>query len=254
MAIPLLRKIGLGACISYFGMIGTMQAYASVVIGGTRVVFAAPASETTVKLTNPGSLPGLVQAWIDVGDPQASPDTIQTPFTVTPPVSRVDPGKAQTLRIFRFENNMPGDRESVYWLNVLEVPPKPDVADETSRMQLAFRTRIKLFYRPEGLKGSPQDAPGQVIWQLVKENAQLQLEGFNPTPFHVSYSQVQLGSGDKAPRTGSGDMIGPGQRKRFPLVGGMAAEAAPQVHWQAINDQGGDIDGTSPFSRTAPTP
>ncbi len=50
---------------------------------------------------------------------------------------------------------LPKDRESVFWFNVLEVPPKPDAATvaNQSLLQLAFRTRIKLFYRPEALKG-----------------------------------------------------------------------------------------------------
>lgn len=61
---------------------------------------------------------------------------------------------------------LPKDRESVFWFNVLEVPPKPDAATvaNQSLLQLAFRTRIKLFYRPEALKGNPSEAPLALKW------------------------------------------------------------------------------------------
>ncbi|PJI52023.1 molecular chaperone EcpD, partial [Methylobacterium radiotolerans] len=54
---------------------------------------------------------------------------------------------------------MPQDKESVFWLNVLEIPPK-DKANQ-NLLQMAFRSRIKLFYRPAGLKGKAEDAPSQ---------------------------------------------------------------------------------------------
>ncbi|TAI77335.1 hypothetical protein C1459_13710, partial [Klebsiella pneumoniae] len=42
------------------------------------------------QLSNNADRPALAQAWLDNGDADATPDTITTPFIITPPISRVD--------------------------------------------------------------------------------------------------------------------------------------------------------------------
>jgi chaperone protein EcpD len=61
---------------------------------------------------------------------------------------------------------VPQDRESVFWLNVLEIPPKP--VGKANHIQLTVRSRLKLFYRPAGLAGSPKAAVAQLRWRLVR--------------------------------------------------------------------------------------
>lgn len=80
---------------------------------------------------------------------------------------------------------LPKDRESVFWFNVLEVPPKPDAAKAANQslLQLASCTRIKLFYRPEGLSGIPSDAPLALKWsgQHLKAKRHYALITLRPT-------------------------------------------------------------------------
>jgi chaperone protein EcpD len=100
------------------------SAHASVVISGTRVVYQAKEREVTVKLSNEGSSPALVQVWLDTGNPNATPDESDVPFTLTPPLFRLDPKKGQSLRLIYTQEPLPQDKESLFWLNVLEVPPR----------------------------------------------------------------------------------------------------------------------------------
>ncbi len=58
-------------------------------------------------------------------------------------------------------------------------------------MRFAFRIRTKVFFRPQGLSGSPQDAPGQLIWTLHTGKPAV-LRVFNPSPFHVTFHDVAL--------------------------------------------------------------
>ncbi|WP_251677901.1 fimbria/pilus periplasmic chaperone [Escherichia coli] len=62
-----------------------------------------------------------------------------------PPINRVDPGKGQTLRVTFTDLPLPTDRESVFWLNVLEIPTRYEPKSNDNYLQVAFRTRIKLF-------------------------------------------------------------------------------------------------------------
>ncbi|XNM61473.1 fimbria/pilus periplasmic chaperone [Escherichia coli] len=88
----------------------------------------------------------LVQSWLDTGDDNAEPGSFQ---------SLLLPRRQYRVSCQTWANNqinvhrrtsLPKDRESVFWFNVLEVPPKPDaekVANQ-SLLQLSRRSRIKL--------------------------------------------------------------------------------------------------------------
>jgi P pilus assembly chaperone PapD len=237
-------RTALAAGLLATSLFGALPTYASVVIAGTRVIYNGGEREVTVKLTNEGKSPALTQIWLDKGDPKAAPSTIDVPFVVTPPVTRIDPGKGQTLRILHAGAQLPQDKESVFWLNVLEIPPKPG-ADEAdaNRLQLAFRSRIKLFYRPQGLKGNAQEAPAQVRWKVVPAGKHPALEASNPTQYHVSFADIEVSGGGKTAKFDDGGMVGPGETKQFPLTGELAPSGELKVHYHAINDFGGPLEG-----------
>ena len=102
----------------------TPPATAGVVVNGTRVVYPADKREVTVSIRNAGETPSLVQAWLDAGDPHSKPGEAKVPFVLTPPLFRLDPTKVQSLRLVYTHDALPVDRESLFWLNVLDVPPR----------------------------------------------------------------------------------------------------------------------------------
>lgn len=226
-------------------------AQASVVIDGTRIVFPAQEREVTLKLANAGKFPALVQAWLDKGDPSVSPEKADVPFTMTPAVFRLDPNKAQALRIIYTKEPLPQDRESLFWLNVLEVPPKGEGGNQ---LQLAFRSRIKLMFRPQGLAGSAEDAPSQVRWEMVaaeggKGHA---LRATNPTAYHVNLGQVELDANGRRFDAGS-SYVPPHGSKLFPITGLAQRPSGPaEVVFSAINDYGGPLKGRQPLGVTPP--
>lgn len=169
-------------------------AHASVVITGTRVIFPGASREVSIKLDNNGKAPALVQTWMDTGNEKAAPESIKVPFVLTPSIFRLDPGKGQTLRMVYTGEPLPADKESLFWLNVLEIPPKARNDDGTNKIQLAFRSRIKVMYRPEGLPGTPEDAARQLTWEIVhREGAKgYELAVSNPSPYIVNLGSIEL--------------------------------------------------------------
>ncbi|WP_230472936.1 fimbrial biogenesis chaperone [Enterobacillus tribolii] len=164
-------------------MLVSVAASASVVITGTRVIYPSDSREVSVKLSNVGKSPVLIQSWIDTGDIDATPEKIDVPFTITPPINRVDPDKGQTLRIGALPAELPSDQESLFWLNVLEIPAiKQQSVTTENYLKMAFRTRIKMFYRPKGLPESPAQAADSLIWKA--SGAEVRVE--NPSPYFVS--------------------------------------------------------------------
>ncbi|MEB4677619.1 fimbrial chaperone [Enterobacteriaceae bacterium G50] len=223
----------------------SVNAFADIIISGTRIIYPADKKEVNVRLENKGNHPLLIQNWLDTGDDNADPSQIKVPFTTTPPVSRVESRHGQTVKVmFTGTTALPTDKESVFWFNVLEVPPKPkasDNADDTKNLlQLAFRTRIKLFYRPSGLTGEPSEAPGKLKWMLT--NSQLQVN--NPTPYHVSFNDISLQSGGKSFKVDS-RMVAPFSQVTFAIEGLSGNVSSGKIVFKAINDYGGTIDGSA---------
>ncbi|HGM5491400.1 TPA: molecular chaperone [Serratia fonticola] len=220
---------------------------ASIVISGTRVIYPSDAKEVTLKLQNKSSLPLLVQSWMDAGDANAAPEDSDVPFMIMPPVARIEPAKAQTLRISATPmTHHATDRETLYWINVLEVPPQSK--GENNYLSIAYRNRLKVFYRPSTLADLSAKSMEQVSWQLQGEK----LIAKNPTPYHISYASVLLpGHGSASVAGSDGGMIAPFSEQTFLLKrSNKAIKGAPNsVIANVINDYGAFIEKTYPLSR-----
>lgn len=226
-------------------------AHAAVVIGGTRVVFPGQARDVSLKVENKGGEPALVQVWIDDGDETSSPSTARAPFAVTPPVFRIDPGQAHTLRIVHVGEGAPKETEDLYWLNVLEIPPKPAEAQRKNVLQFAFRHRLKLFHRPESLPSPPAKAIEGLRWTLERDGEAASLKVDNPSPYHVSFNTVALATekGATAPLALGGGMVGPGAAMRFKLPAKRHGVQGGKVDFVTINDFGAAIPGSAALER-----
>lgn len=228
-----LSAMGWGSLLAAF--LSCTQANASVVIATTRVVYPAESSEVTVRLSNEGRYPSLVQVWVDEGGPEEAEDELQGPFNVTPGLLRLDPGKRQSLRVFHDSRAMPTDRESLYWLNVLDVPPK---GGGDNSLQISLRTRIKLFYRPQGLTAKPADAHARLTWRLVRESQGWVLHADNPTPYHVNLAKLEAVHPGSALPASVGH-VAPLSSARFALSSAPSRpDAVSQVRYQYLDDYG----------------
>lgn len=227
----------------------SFSACASVVIMGTRVIYPEQKKSINVQLHNGENSPSLVQAWLDTGNATRSPDSVKVPFIITPPVSRIEPGTGQTLRIMYTGEPLPRDRESVYYLNVLDIPSVPEFRKNKTRdinenyLQLAVRSRIKLFFRPGTLSQSPSDARRQVTWSLIHREGQAFLRADNQTPYFVTYRKISLKSVQGILSFRQPGMVSPYSVKDFASPGKNIYGTS--VIWTAINDYGGDEEGRS---------
>ncbi|NOL49181.1 fimbria/pilus periplasmic chaperone [Pelistega europaea] len=220
--------------------------YANVIILGTRVVYPANQKNVTVQLTNESDTPALVQSWIDNGDLNASPDQIKTPFVITPPVTRVESKRGQSLRITYTGEALPTDKESIFYFNVLDVPPKPKTkGGNQNYLQIAIRSRLKLFFRPTGLPYPVHEAYDKVTWRVDTSAGKPLLVVHNPSPYYITYSQITLEQGSQKVEVNQPDMVAPMSEASFPLPSN--AIRSGSIKWAIINDFGGKQTGSSPL-------
>lgn len=234
------RSLWFAGCMSAVFLWSSM-ANAGIVITGSRVVYPAKDREVTVKMTNNAEEPSLVQAWVDKGDAKLTPDKADGPFLITPPITRVEAKKGQALRlVYTGDDAASKKQESVFWLNVLDVPPMPK-DKEANFLQVAVRSRLKIFYRPDGLPGSPAESAQGLKWSVVQTGSGFAVRATNGGAFHVSLSSISVQANGKSYQVKPEDvkMVAPGASETFPVQGlSTAPGAGTQVDYQWMNDWG----------------
>jgi chaperone protein EcpD len=226
------------------------HATAGIVVNGTRVVYPAVKREVTISIRNTGETPSLVQSWLDAGDPHSKPGESSVPFVLTPPLFRLDPSKVQSLRLVYTHDPLPEDRESLFWLNVLDVPPRAAAnPDLPNQLDLAFKHRMKVFFRPASLTGSAADAPPRLRWKALSSEGKLVgIQASNPTAYHVSLTQISATIAGH-PVIAKADMVGPFASRTFDLPDPVTAPGgAVALEYWFVNDYGGTVNGTASAS------
>ncbi|ELX9910851.1 TPA: fimbria/pilus periplasmic chaperone, partial [Escherichia coli] len=138
----MIRKKILMAAIPLFVISG---ADAAVSLDRTRAVFDGSEKSMTLDISNDNKqLPYLAQAWIENENQEK---IITGPVIATPPVQRLEPGAKSMVRLSTTPDisKLPQDRESLFYFNLREIPPRSEKANV---LQIALQTKIKLFYRP----------------------------------------------------------------------------------------------------------
>lgn len=218
------------------------SAHAGVVLGGTRLIYPGSDREVTLSVANKGMAPALVQSWVDDGAADASPESSRAPFIVTPPITRIEPQQSQTLRVLFHGQPLPADRESLFWLNVLEVPPMVRTAGDRSLLQLAIQSRIKLFYRPSGIAVSLHEAAQALSWRVHQDGDAISLVSHNTSALHISFGSIRLYRSGRVLANSEGTtMVAPGGEVMFMLAPATTSAVHGQenvVEFEYINDYG----------------
>jgi len=218
----------LSLCVGLLSLFAVNQAMAGISLSSTRLIFDGKHKEAGITVRNSGA-DVLIQSWVDTDNDEAS-----VPFAVTPPLVRVSDGEQQILRVIYEGTGMPKDRESVVWLNVQEIPQSAKTANT---LQLAVRQRIKLFFRPAGLKNNAYQAPAELTWRLNERAGKTILELKNPGLYHVSIADITVQSGNISEHPFDSMMIAPGEQKEFALKH-LQAASSPRLSFSSINDYG----------------
>lgn len=215
------------------GVVVTHQASAALALDRTRVIYPGGEKAVTVTVHNENpSLPYLAQAWLE--DDKGK--KITSPLAVVPPLQRVEAGAASQLQIRGLPalDALPQDRESVFYFNLREIPPR---SKEPNTLQLALQTRIKLFYRPKSIQltRAQMATPWQDKLTMTRQGDSYVVN--NPTPYYINLVSAGSKNKDEArAKQFRPVMIKPNDSA--PLgVSAAALGASPAVAY--INDYGG---------------
>ncbi|MFK9082743.1 molecular chaperone [Pseudomonas neuropathica] len=231
---PAQVRSGALSCVLFGALITWLPtSYGALTISSTRVVFDSDKRNVSLTVSNPSNKPFAVQTWVNTA---ADDQTTAVPFIASPPLFRLNAGKEQQVQINGLPNKLPKDRESLFYFNVQEIPQLE--ANEVNQLNIALRTRIKLFYRPVELKTNALDSLKELNWSIKTIDGKSRLVVTNPTPFHVSFVRIELLANGQKVSLKDTPMALPLDSSTYELDG-LKPVPGMQVSFSAITDYGG---------------
>lgn len=220
------------ALLSLATLLTVQPAAAAISLDRTRVVFNGQDKSVSLSIGNQNEqLPYLAQAWIE----NERDEKISSPLVVVPPIQRLEPGAKSQVKIQGLPalNQLPQDRESLFYFNLREVPPR---SDKANTLQIALQTRVKLFYRPEALTKAPiaSSSPWQERLTLTRQGDQYVVN--NPTPFYITLIDASDRVNGNTPDAFEPVMLAPRSQATL-SVGVKVLGAKPVLTY--VNDYGG---------------
>ncbi|WP_198138472.1 fimbria/pilus periplasmic chaperone [Photobacterium sp. SKA34] len=150
----------------------------------TRYIYNEGQGDITLNISNDTDVNYGGQVWIDN---LHKVNTKSVNFIVLPSMFKIVKNGRQIIRLKNIGNDIRKDQESLFFINVLEMPPRPKNAPD-SFMQVALQTRVKLIYRPSSLQKSRLAAEKEIKIERVNHSYQL----INPTPYYFAISKVKV--------------------------------------------------------------
>lgn len=215
------------------GLVVSMgPAHAGISLDRTRMILTGKSISTSANLTNTSpDVPFLAQSWIE----DDKGNKITSPLLVLPALQRIDGGQKGVVRVTKTNgiDALPQDRESIFYLNVREIPPKPKKANV---LQLSMQSRIKLFYRPTAIIPDKKSEVWQSKLAFKKEGNKFVAD--NPTPYFITVIGLARGAftkGGERITTFPGIMVPPKSTLDIPVTNVNVNEFSMMY----VNDYGG---------------
>ncbi|HEY3592094.1 MAG TPA: fimbria/pilus periplasmic chaperone [Buttiauxella sp.] len=247
MRVKFCRKV-FGVITVFLLMLST-YATASVTMLNTRVIYPSDAQSQTVQFTNDDTIPYVMQVWSDINNPTSTPDNADGPFITVPALFRIEPKTGQSVRLVFTGKKLPHDRESVFYLDTIQIPPKNTAGNAQNQMMIVLRNRMKIFYRPKEITGSPDDVAKKIRFSLSEEKGRWVLTATNDSGYYASLISASVVKGNKNIPFNV-DMVPPKSQLHWTLNKNESSlSGAQKVKFTLVNDYGGHTDAEAVLNK-----
>ncbi|TCM69173.1 fimbrial chaperone protein [Acinetobacter calcoaceticus] len=230
-------------------LLSVSTAYAGVVLNGTRVIFNDGQKEKTIQLQNKDHYPNLIQLWIDEGDVSSSIETAQAPFVISPQVFRLNANTSQIVRlVFTGQQQVPNDRESLYYMNFSEFPAAKKQDSDENRLMVVFNNRVKVFYRPKNIMGNASDVQTKLQMKLHTQGTSHQLHIENPTAYFANIQQLSIQTAAQDIVVKRNEMIAPKSSVTWDVPTNYKDSQQSKIKFNLINDYGSLLSNEIPLN------
>lgn len=159
----------------------TTSSHAAFVLNSTRYIFDESKDNISLQVDNQSSQEYGGQIWIE----NQEQNDKNVYFVPSPTFFKVTGQHKQVLRILKINDMLPKDKESLFWINVQEIPKAPK--DGTNALSIALHTQVKMIYRPDILKDKRENAEKNI--KLINDESGTVL--FNDSPYYFAVINVK---------------------------------------------------------------
>lgn len=241
------RQLICGVLMVAISMVSNSVA-ASVIMLGTRVIYPEGTNEQVLRFSNPDDHPNLVQVWLDRGNSAADKNNSEPPFAVSPPVFRMESNSGQVVRLSYVGGALPEDKESLFFLNFVQVPALKSSAVDSNQLVLTVRSRLKVFYRPRGLAN---DADARIVRDSLsftrdKGNSRT-ITARNDSGYYIVVQRASVELGGQETEVARATLIPPRQEVSWTLPPASTGSGKQRLKLKIINDFGADVEQDYPI-------
>lgn len=225
--------------ISFLGAL-SCYSFAGIIADSSRVIYNEGVPQKSVMLANTNTYSIFAQTWVDNGE--SNPNFEKAPFVVVPAVFALKPAEIKSINLIYNEMELPKDRESVFWLNLYEIPAVSRDSLNKDYLNLAMNTQIKIFYRPKVLNNFDLNkVQKELKFSWVENSQKMLLEAENPSPYYINIIGISLSNHASHSKLNNeiDNMISPFSKKTYQVENqNFMKEKNNTLEYILINDQG----------------
>lgn len=173
--------------LAFLSVILAQTACASVVLVGTRVIYPENKPFVSLNFRSSDNVPSIIDMWVSK-EAESTASQNDAPFIMTPSIFRIDPNKGQTIKLLYTGTKPTSDRESVYYLNFLQMPASDK---NVNNLLVTYKSTVKIFYRPSSLTQNVDDIDSYIEVDLRKISSGT-ITVINNSEFHVNPVSLTL--------------------------------------------------------------
>ncbi|WP_058120508.1 fimbrial chaperone [Photobacterium kishitanii] len=203
-------------------------AVSAFMLDGTRFIFEEGNKNISVVVNNKSQQTYGGQVWVE----NLLLPNSEIAFVPVPSFFKIDKEQNQLIRLLKVTDDMPKDKESIFRLNIQEIPPinksKPNA------VVIAVNTQVKLIYRPKSLINKRENEEEKIF--LKTKGDQLSL--INPTPYYFAITSIKIDGHNASVSKDLSFKLGTFAPRSTILLKGINIKQNSSVILEAIDDYG----------------
>jgi P pilus assembly chaperone PapD len=229
-------RIAALACAGLVSLVSLPAFSEGIALGAVRLIYSSDQKGINLSVINGASNPYLVMSRLSLT--RKGKETV--PFLLTPPLFRLEGKSKGLLHITANTQSLPLDRESLFYLTVVGIPPSNPLGKGSTDgylgggISVGYGNSIKMFYRPVGLAGTEETAVKGLVVTKVGPGVSIK----NPSPYYISFLSLRINGHNVTFDADKPGMLAPFGEATYPLQRAYPLNQAGKVSWKVVTGLG----------------
>lgn len=213
----------------------SFNAYSSVVMQGTRVIFNPKQDVKSLKFTNTDPFPYITQVWTSKESDAVFNNKKEAPFVISPGVFKINAKEDHLVNMLYTGGKTQSDREELFYLHFTQIPGVSSSNKNENKIVLAVTNTMKIFLRPGNLSISPEKMFDYINYRYENKNCEIFIK--NDSPYFLNSTSGEMTAGASRYAISKIPMVAPFSEQKVRTTC-LKDSAALSLKLNYINDYG----------------